>query len=191
MARIADGSGRGFEAAVDSTNRLLVESIALNIREEAVLEGASFELGGLVTLTGTSETAVIFVENQQDRTIVLDRFEFSSPESTGGTSDAMLLTLYTGPSAITNSTPGGVGNSNFGSALAIPVDVQLGNGSTSAVTGGSAFGSSYVRLVGQSMFNGPWAVPRGNTFALTATPPAGNTSLPFTVRVLTHLERSE
>ena len=102
MARIQDGSGRGFEAAVDETNRLLVESVAQSIREEAVLDSTSFELGGLVTLTGTAETAVLFVENDQDKTLVLDRFEFSSPESTGGTSDVMLLTLYTGPSAITH-----------------------------------------------------------------------------------------
>ena len=191
MARIQDGSGRGFEAGVDSTNRLLVEGVALSIREEAVLKGQLYEIGGFFTLTGTAETAVLYVENQQEQTLVLDRFEFSGAESTGGTSDAMLLALYTGPSAITNSTASTAKNSNFGSALAPSFDIQLGNGSTSAVTGGTQFGASYITYLGQSMFDGPWAVPRGQSFALTATPPASNTSLNFTVRLLAHLERSE
>ena len=191
MARIADGSGRGFEAKVDSTNRLLVEGVALSIAEEAVLFGVRFEIGAALTLTGTAETALIYLENQQDRNLIIDRFEFGGDASTGGTSDAMNLKLYTTPTGITNSTAGQSVNSNFGSSLVLGADIQIGNGSTSAVTGGSLFGSSYIRYLGQSVFDGPWALPRGASFALTATPPASNTSLPFTVRVLTHLERSE
>ena len=71
-------------------------------------------------------------------------------------------------------------------------DGELGNGSTSTVTGGAQFGASYVAYKGQPQaFSGPWALPRGATFALTATPPAGNSSLGFTVRVLCHLQRAE
>jgi len=191
MARIEDGSGRGFATAVDSTNRLLTESVSLSVAEEAVLNGVRFEIGAAITLTGTAETAVLYLENLQNEDLIIDRFEFGCDESTGGTSEAMNLKLYTGPTGITNGTAIQSVNGNFGSALVLNADIEFGNGSTSAVTGGSQFGSSYIRFVGQSTFDGPWALPRGTSFALTATPPASNTSLPFTVRVLTHLERSE
>lgn len=191
MARIDDGAGTGNVAKVDSTNRLLVEGVALSIGEEAVLGGVRFEVGAALTLTGTAETAVIFLENQQEKTLIIDRFEFAADQSTGGTSDAMALKLYTGATGITSSTPSQSVNSNFGSSLVLNADVQVGNGSTSAVTGGNLFGVSYIRFLGQSVFDGPWAMPRGTAFALTVTPPASNTSLPFSVRVLTHLERSE
>jgi hypothetical protein len=191
MAKIQDGKGFGFEAGVDSTNRLLTESVALAIREEAVVKGDSFEIGASVTLTGTSETALLFVENEGATTLIIDRFEFSGAESSGGTSDAVLLALYTGASAITSGTASAAVNANFGSALALDATVEVGNGSTSAVTGGTQFGASYIRFLGQTIFDGPWAVPRGSSFALTVTPPASNTSLPFVVRVLTHLQRSE
>jgi hypothetical protein len=189
MAKLQDGKGFGYEAGVDSTNRLLTESVALDVREEAVFNGDSFEIGGIVTLTGTAETAVLFVQNDGDRALIIDRFEFSAPESTGGTSDAMLLALYTGSTGITSGTAGAAVNANFASALALDATISIGNGSTSAVSGGSQFGASYIRFLGQSIFDGPWALPRGASFALTVTPPASNTSLPFTVRVLSHLER--
>ena len=192
MAKIQDGKGLGFEAGVDSTNRLLTESVALDVREEAVINGDSFEIGGGFSLTGTAETALIFVQNNGNRSLILDRFEFSGTESTGGTSDVMLLALYTDATAITSSTPSEAVNSNFASALALDASIELGNGSTSTVSGGSQFGASYVAYQGQPQsFSGPWALPRGATFALTATPPAGNSSLGFTVRVLCHLQRAE
>ena len=192
MARIQDGKGFGFEAGVDATNRLLCESVALDVREEAVINGDSFEIGALVTLTGTAETAVIFVQNNGNRTLILDTFEFSGTESTGGSSDVMLLSLYTDATGISNGTASSAVNSNFASALVLDADVEVGNGSTSAVTGGSQFGASYVAFKGQpTSFTGPWALPRGATFALTATPPSGNSSLGFTVRILCHLQRVE
>lgn len=189
MARLNDGRGFGYEAGVDSTNRLLTEAVSLVVREEAVFAGDSFEIGAALTLTGTAETALLYVKNDGDRVLIIDRFEFSGAESTGGTSDAMLLALYTDAAGITSGTPGAAVNANFASALALDATVEIGNGSTSAVTGGSQFGASYVRYLGQPIFDGPWALPRGASFVLTATPPASNTSLPFTVRALTHLQR--
>lgn len=190
MTRITDGLGRGFEAGVDNTNHLLTEAVSKNIREDAMLKGELFEIGTSVTLTGTTETAVVFFQNDQDRTVVLDRFEFSASDSTGGTSDQMLLALYTNADGITNGTASQPINSNFGSGLKLVSTFEFGNGSTSAVTGGSQFGASYIKFAGQSIFEGPWGVPRGSNFVLAVTPPASNTSLPFTVRVLAHLERS-
>jgi hypothetical protein len=190
MAKITDATGRGFEAGVDSTNRLLTESVNLQVREEAVLEGASFEVGTLLTFTVDTESAILFVENNGDRTLIIDRFEFSGTASTGGAGNTLLLTLYNG-STMTNGTASSAVNANFSSALQFNADVEVGNGSTSVVSGGTPFGSSYVTFEGQSIFDGPWALPRGAKFVMTATPPAGNTSLSFTMRTLTHLQRSE
>lgn len=190
MAKIEDATGRGFEAGVDSTNRLLTEAVNLVVREEAVILGASYEIGNLIDLTVATETAIVYVANNQDRTLIIDRFEFSGTASTGGGADVILLTLYTG-GTMTNGTASSAVNANFASALKLDVDVENGNGSTSAQSGGTPFGSSYVRFEGQSVFSGPWAIPRGASIVLTATPPAGNTSLNFTTRILTHLQRSE
>jgi hypothetical protein len=190
MAKIQDATGNGFEAGVDSTNRLLVEAVNLVVREEAVLLGASFELGTLQTLTVDTELGLIFVRNNGDRTIIIDRFEFSGTASTGGSGSTMLLTLYKG-AALTNGTSSAAANANFASALTLDADIETGNGSTSTVSGGTAFGSSYITFEGESTFDGPWALPRGSQIVMAATPPSGNTSMGFTVRILTHLQRSE
>ena len=47
--------------------------------------------------------------------------------------------------SISNGTATAAVNANFASALGLNADVEFGNGSTSAQTGGTAFGSSYNR----------------------------------------------
>ena len=92
---------------------------------------------------------------------------------------------------MTNGTASAAVNANFASALQLDADIETGNGSTSTVSGGSTFGSSYILFEGEATFDGPWALPRGASFVMACTPPSGNTSMGFTVRVLTHLQRSE
>lgn len=190
MNFIQDGKGRGFVAAVDSTNRLSAAAVSITERQQAVLEGDAFEIGvPPIALTGTAETAFLFVKNLEDRDLVISTFEFSGAESTGGTSAVTLLKLYTNATTITNSSTGGSVNALIGSNATLNSTVLVGNGSTSAVTGGSLFGAAYVRYAGQALFTGPWVLQRGNSIVLTVTPPASNTSLPFGVRLTTHLQR--
>lgn len=190
--QIIDGTGSGTFAKVDSTNRLETHSVTLTERTEAVNLGVSYEIGVPPTaLTVSSETALIYIKNNERQPLVLSRFEFSGAESTGGTSDVCLLKLYQAPTGITPSTAGGAVNALFGSARPLDCDIETGNGSTSAVTGGTLFGAAYVTFLGQSVFSGPWVIPQGQSIALTVTPPASNTSLPFGVRILTHLQRGE
>lgn len=190
MATIQDATGNGFEAAVDSTNRLLVESVSLRSREEAVLLGVSYEIGTLQTLAVDTELAFLYVKNNSERTLVIERFEFSGTASTGGAGNTMQLTLYN-DSTMTNGTASAAVNANFASSLTLDADIEVGNGSTSTVSGGSPFGSSYITFEGASIFHGPWALPRGSQIVMAGTPPTGNTSMGFTVRMLTHLQRSD
>ena len=188
---IEDGTGKGFLAKVDSTNKLEVRAVSLPSRSSAVQLEEGFEIGTLpVTFTGTSETALLFVKNNGS-TLILEVFEFSGAESTGGTSDVCLLKLYQLPTGITNGTPGGAVNSRFGSSKSLKVDVEIGDGSTSAVSGGSLFGGSYVKYVGQAVFDGPWVLPQGQSVALTVTPPASNTSMPLGVRIRCHIQQGD
>lgn len=187
---IEDGTGRGYLAEVDMTNRLRVESIGIPERIEAVNNGDAYEIGAPpVTFTGTAETGLIYVQNNDPRDLIIERWEFSSAESTGGTSGVTLLRLYKDATGVTNSSPGGAVNSNFGSSKALAVDVEIGNGSTSAVSGGTLFGAAYIEIAKQSLFEGPWELPRGKAIALSVTPPTGNTSMPLGVRIITHLRR--
>jgi hypothetical protein len=105
---IQDGTGKGNLAQVDNTNKLEVHGVSESERDEAVEEGKGFEIGTPpVALTVATETALLFIQNDGDVPMVLDRWEFSAAESTGGTSDVCLLKLYQGATGITNSTPGG------------------------------------------------------------------------------------
>lgn len=190
--QIIDGTGSGTFAKVDSTNRLETHSVTLTERVEAVQNGVGFEIGAPPTdFTVATETAIIFIRNDGNTSLVISRWEFSGAESTGGTSDVTLLKLYQGVTNITNSSPGGAVNSLFGSSIPLDATISLGNGSTSAVTGGTTFGAAFVKHVGQSIFNGPWVLPQGQSIALTVTPPASNTSMLFGVRVLVHLQRED
>lgn len=186
---LRDGTGKGFLCKVDSTNKLEVHSVVQSEREEAVAEGKGFEIGAFpITFSGTTETAMIFIKNN-GAPLVLDVWEFSGAESTGGTSDVCFLTLYQGVTSVTNGTAGTPVNSLFGSNRQLSVDVEIGNGSTTAIVGGTPFGASYIRYCGQSNFIGPWVISTGQTIALTVTPPASNTSMPLGVRIRCHLKR--
>jgi hypothetical protein len=190
---IEDGTGKGFLCKVDNTNKLEVHSVGLAERGEAIQLGRGFEIGAFpIDFTGTTETAMIYVKNNEASPLVIDAWEFSGAESTGGTSDVCLLKLYQGPTGLTNSTPGGAVNGLFGSSRELSADIETGNGSTSAVTGGTLFGASYMPYLGRAFpFSGPWVLQRGKSIALTVTPPASNTSMLFGVRILCHLQRDD
>ena len=98
---------------------------------------------------------------------------------------------YQGVTGVTNGTAGGAVNALFGSSKQLSVDVETGNGSTTAIVNGTPFGASYIRYCGQANFVGPWAIPTGQTIALTVTPPASNTSMPLGVRIRCHLKRED
>jgi hypothetical protein len=159
-------------------NRLQANSIIRFEDNEASLNGDAFLVSsGYITYTVATPVAVLYVKNNEDEDIFLERFNFNLQASTGGAVDFGRFIFYRNPEGMTNSTPGtNLANLNFGSSNVLDIDFEVGNGSTSAMTGGTPFGSPLIQEGNVTFINGNITLPKGTSFGIAYVPPAGNTS---------------
>jgi hypothetical protein len=189
---LRDATGRANGAKIDSTNRLWVRSSALSQQLEAACNGDSFQLGsGVVTITSASESAVLYVKNNEDEDLLLTGINITSKSMTGSTDDVALAKLYTSnPTGLSSSTSQTPLNNNFGSSKALDADVESG-GNAVTVTGGSVTGAFYIPV--NTFFNTEiaWVLPRGTSVAVSFTAGSGTTAWPVTVTLEGHLGQVE
>ena len=174
---IADGGGFGYKAGVTSNNRLKTTSIVLDESKNANNIGESFLVSsGYVTYTVATNQALLFIKNNEDRDLVVSRFNFNLQASTGGAVDYGRFVFYKNPTSISGGTTRTVYNLNFGSSVEFNIDLESGNGATSSFTGGEAFASPLIREGEVSFIDGNIILPKGTSFGIGYIPPTGNTS---------------
>lgn len=187
---IKDGTGKGYTVKVDSTNRLKAEAVAQSTQLEASVNGDSYQIGsGVVTLTSASESAVLFVKNNEDKNLILTAVNITSAAMTGSSASVFLAKLYTGGTTLSASTAQTPLNNNFASNKTLDATVLAGQ-EAATITNGTAKGAFYI---GNNKFftaGIAWVLPKGATIAVSITPGASNTSFPLTVTLEGHLERS-
>lgn len=176
--KILDGTGQGNFVKVDNENRLLTRSITESDQLFKSQIGESYQFGtGIQTLTNDTETAVIFIRNNEDRALAFNRLILTSRSATGSTDSMCELRLYT---QSTNLTGGGVQagpvlNNNIGSTRELSADILIA-GTGGVLTDGQLGGEALVEVQTFKPIDIFWVVPRGNVVAFTLTAPAGNTS---------------
>ena len=188
--QILDGTGKGAKAGVGSDNRLLVSSINETIFQYSAGEGDAYFLGTpLVTLTTAGENAIFFYDHNEDDPLIVENF-FITATTTNGTPNMYAVNFYKNPTAMSIATSSVALNQNFGSSNTLDGTLQYG-ASGSAFTGGTLVASLYVPVGEYNVIPANLVLQKGNSWGISITPPAGNTSMPvqFGARSIVYEEK--
>jgi|DEB0MinimDraft_6_1074348.scaffolds.fasta_scaffold20292_3 hypothetical protein len=178
---ITDGSGGGYQAQVDSNNRVHVESVGRDLLAEAAIKGDAFNFNtGTITLTSASESAVGYLGYEGDDPFVITEILFILGTTTGGSGDgtAKIISNPTGGTIVSGAVDIDTkANRNFASSKSVDgVTYKGAEGNT--LTGGSEFANTTRSSFGTviSFDAAPIVLKKGNSLGVTWTPPTGNTS---------------
>lgn len=177
--QIQDGTGKGYVTGVDFKNRLLTSTINETTFQHAAEEGRAFFVGTpTITLTNTAASAIFFIENNEDQPLSIGEFLIMADATTGGAPNAFKVSWYKNPTDILGTTTTAL-NQNFGSSNEL--DATLKYGATNAGVSGGTLVTTLSFPIGQfNRLEANLILEKGSSFAITVTPPAGNTSMPVT-----------
>ena len=181
MTIIKDGSGRGNEVKVDTTNRLRTRSVSDTSALEALQYGRSFFVStGIVTLTSDCASQLLHFGNCDCRDIFISQLVQVFGEAKAGctilTGDyqANLYVNATTGTLICCGACGIVINGNTGSGLTACVTVKVG------AEGSTVCGFAATDLHPESKrveINDLAIIPKGGSVSFGIIPPTGNTSM--------------
>ena len=187
MSVIEDGTGTGLAAKVGVANRLHTHSLSSEASSVATICADAFNINsGLITLTSCCDSALLYIKNNEDNPIAITT-EFINLGSSLDTCCAIIslkgtLKFYlssTTGTLISDASCAQVLNRLVGNSSLLTADVYKGaEGKT--ITNGNA-----IVIPGTAgVIPSEYILPKGATFAISFTPPAGNVSLPLTVGLL-------
>lgn len=189
MNQIKDGAGTGYLARVDDTNRLFTRAVAESPAHEAVLSGDHYLFSsGVVNLTSTSKSSVIYFQNNETQDLFIDRIILTSDHSVDGVHDHCIFSGTKNPTGMT----GGIGsevvlvNANFGTTNLLSNTSERGQ-EAATTDGGSPIFSAYFPNGDTTFIEQRLLLQTGNSIAFEITPPIGNTSFDVAVGVNCHL----
>lgn len=175
--QIQDGTGRGFVTGVDSKNRLLTSTINETTFQHAAETGEAFFLGiPTITLTNAAASAVFFIENNEDKPLIIGEFFIVADATTGGTPNMFKVSWYKNPTDILGTSTSTL-NQNFGSSNELDAIVKYG-AQGAGVSGGTLVATLSFPIGQFNRLEANLVLEKGSSFALTITPPSGNTSMP-------------
>jgi hypothetical protein len=180
---IQDGTGKGFVAKVDETNRIVVRAVV----EDSALEGASngdTYAVGTPFLTQTSDTAngLLYFNFDEDVSLFAKTFSSQARWASGATFQNYIINVYKNVSE-TSLTGTWVDftplNTNFGSTNQLSGTFKYGSptgaGGFTGLTPSFqlAFPVNVYNQIGTNLI-----FPKGVGILLAVTPPSGNVQMP-------------
>ena len=181
-------NGQGAE--VDSNSHLHVQSVQMSIQEFLVTKGDTYNVnsanpsdGSDFTLTGTTETAVLYFQNGEPEDALINLLVYMSGTSTGG--NDVVWRAYKKSSAMTGDIVTGANNSifenkNIGSSKTM-ADSLAYRGDASDTTldsNATLFVQTIATDASRAALNlGGILLGKGNSVIITCEPLTGNTSL--------------
>jgi hypothetical protein len=169
---LEDGGGSGKRCKVSSDNKLETRSVTLTEYEEAALNGRAFNANTeILALTGTGESALIYLKNNESQDVSIQGFFVGVGALSGTTSDSVLVRAYlnpTGGTLITDENEVTVVNRDAGSAKSFDFDCYKG-GDGKTITGQDPVPILYQFQGGSSRVFGTvnLVIPRGTSIAVT------------------------
>lgn len=175
--QIQDGTGKGYVAGVDSKNRLITSTINETTFQHASEQGDAFFLGTpSITLTNAAESAVFFIENNEDQPLIIGEFFITADATTGGTPNMFKVSWYKNPTNISGTLSSSL-NQNFGSSNELDATIRFG-AQGAGVSGGTLVATLSFPIGQFNRLEANLVLEKGSSFAITITPPTGNTSMP-------------
>lgn len=177
---IQDGTGKGFLAKVDSTNRLLTRTVEGSEQDAASANGDAYNINtGTINLTSGSASSLLYFRNDQLVDFDVSSIFYILGNSTGGSGD-LLVEVLRNPTAgtlVSGGTDFDAINRNFGSGQVLSATIKKGvEGST--LTDGEVIISTILTSPGRVPVTGASIVmPNSTTLGIRVTPQSGNTSM--------------
>ena len=178
---IQDGTGAGYRAKVDTSNRLQVSAISISAESQSASDGGSFNISNdIVEITSDAEVALVYANNSNSEDWVVSRVYFHFGGSTGGvgSGEFCMITNATTGTLIDSGTALLPVNGNLGSSKSL-IGTFLQGATGSTVTSGTEFLRTLVpAFTGRNIIPLDNVVlPPGTSLTLSFKPPVGNTSL--------------
>lgn len=188
--KIKDATGKDYGAKVDNTKRLYTRGVAEEGAIEALRSGNHFALSsGPITLTGTTQNAMLWFRNDENMPLLIDRIIVQLDESTGGTDSYATVYVHGQPTGMTGGSGNDVTqvNTNFGNSNRINSTNEKGaDGAT--IDEGSVYGAWRLELPSRfKVIEVRWWLEKGASIGISYQPPTGNTSLWGVVALNAHL----
>ncbi len=190
---IKDGTGQGYLAGVDETNRIQTRSVSKSEDKEATENGDSFNINsGLITLTSDGESGVLYLKNNDTEKIhVTAIVAILGPSTDGSSTDTTRVRIYKNPTTgtlISGATAVDTNsNRNFSSSKTLTVDAYKGaEGST--ITDGIVHIESLINPGSRVFFGIDEFLDKGNSIAVSYEPNDSNTSMKCMAAILCHKE---
>lgn len=187
MTMISDGTGAGYKAGVDSSNRMMTASTTETAFEYAAKAGRAFNLNTEdISLTGAAsgDQGLLYIKNNEDQDLsLLGWFIGIRNLDTAGRSgsDTHLFKLVTNPTGgtlISDASPGFIANRTLGSPRTFDFDVFRASGSSKTVTGGDTVDVLYqYHNAGRTFGSVYLTLPRGASLAITVDTYGSNMDL--------------
>lgn len=184
---INDGTGQGWNAKVDDTNRLLVRSITEEGRVEGSSNGETFIIGSpFLTQTSATENGLLYFQFDEDVEFYATTFSSQGRFTTGGTFQNYLIQAYRDvqPSSLLGTWVDTIPlNLNIGSSKKLAGTFKWGS-----PAGATGFSGSPIIQIGFPIneFNQvstALVFPKGSSILVTVTPPTSNTAMPVNFNI--------
>jgi len=172
---IEDGTGSRKGAMVGDKNRLHTHALAASASSVATVTGDAFNVSSeLITLTSDSDSGLLYISNGEQEAISVTTLFVNFGTSANGVGKG-LVSFYldpTGGTLITEANEAQVLNRKVGAPETLTADTYKG-AEAKTITGGN--------LIQLPSSGGPiaseYVLSKGACFALSVTPPPGNTSM--------------
>jgi hypothetical protein len=174
MIRIESGSGTGNVAKVGADFRLQVRSITVSNIQEETNKGNAYDLhSGLISITGTSASGLLYFKNNEDRDFHISVIAVGITAAAGGFANSVEVTVVRNPTAgtlISNATPIQISqNRNFGSTNTLTATVYKGVDGATMTDGDEAL-IFVTNGQGRLAADVDIVVPKGASFGIKVDP---------------------
>ena len=133
---IQDGTGKGFMAQVDATNKVAVRGVVESTYDERGKLGEAFNVNTQLVpfaSTGTTETPLLYLVNNELDEVELLNFFVAIGLSSGVFSENPLFRVYGNPAGVTGGVDVGVTNRRVGSPRVFAFNVKRQDSGTPLV----------------------------------------------------------
>ena len=121
---IIDGTGQGYLARVDSSNRLRTKSVTRSEYNAQNLQGEAFNVNSeLISIGANTETNLVYLKNNELRDIILFAWFIGKDQGTLGASNG-LIRAYMSPTSVSGGSDITVVNRKAGDPKTWLLDVK-------------------------------------------------------------------
>lgn len=192
MTIIKDGTGSGYNVAVDQTNKIQTRTVSASITEEGTVNGDSFNINsGLITLTSSNASGLLYYKHNEDRPFHIDALAIGI-DNLGTNTTQTIITMIRNPTTGTLiSTAAAVDmnqNRNFGSSKTLVDSLAYKGAEGHTVTDGDDIAMFFQSAGGRLFATIDFIMTKGDSLAITMDPQVSSGTTTVYCAIIGHME---